>query len=143
VLREFQSDHPDAIFGFLKVVASNAANDHFRRLRAGKRGGAQNPEPLEGNEAAGAPEVASPLPPAERAILLGEVDACVRAVAPQETCERDRTIFWLYYRHGLTAKEIFELPFVGLTLKGVESTLHRLTRLVRERLVESRAQGNK
>jgi len=75
----------------------------------------------------------------ERAVLLDEVDACLRAVAPADTEERDRTIFWLYYRQGLTAKEIVELPSIGLSLKGVESTLHRLTQLVRAQLVTRRA----
>jgi RNA polymerase sigma-70 factor (ECF subfamily) len=140
VLRDFHSDHPDAIFGFLRVVAANVANDYFRRLRAGKRGGAETPKPLEGQQTAIPLEGLGALLSAERAILLEEVDACVRAVAPPETCERDRTIFWLYYRQGLTAKEIFELPSTRLTLKGVESILHRLTQLVRNRLVDSRAQ---
>jgi RNA polymerase sigma-70 factor (ECF subfamily) len=30
LLREFQLDHPNAIFGFLKLVAVNVANDHFK-----------------------------------------------------------------------------------------------------------------
>jgi len=55
-----------------------------------------------------------------------------------ETLQRDRTIFWLYYRQGLTAKEIGALPSIGLSLKGVESTLHRLTQLVREHLARTR-----
>ena len=138
VLCEFDSSHPDAIFGFLKVLTANVANDYFKRLHAGKRGGAQASEPLEdADRAASAAGPASP-ESIERAVLLDEVDACLRAVAPADTQERDRTIFWLYYRQGLTAKEIVELPSVGLSLKGVESTLHRLTQLVRAHLVETR-----
>jgi len=33
---------------------------------------------------------------------------------------RDCAIFWLYYRQGLTAKAIAQLPDIGLTVKGVE-----------------------
>jgi RNA polymerase sigma-70 factor (ECF subfamily) len=140
VLYEFDSSHPDAIFGFLKVLTANVANDYFKKLHAGKRGGSQTSEPLENVE-----RVASPAGPAssecvERAVLLDQVDACLRAVAPADTRERDRTIFWLYYRQGLTAKEIVELPSVGLSLKGVESTLHRLTQLVRARLAATRGE---
>jgi hypothetical protein len=38
----------------------------------------------------------------------------------------------MYYEQGYTAKEISFLPSVGLTVKGVESTLLRLTRFIRE-----------
>jgi RNA polymerase sigma-70 factor (ECF subfamily) len=137
-LRHFQSDHPDAIFGFLKVVTANVVNDHFKGLHTAKRGGSQTAEPLEDAEPVGRTEGAAGLTDAERGLLLDEVDACLGVVAPPETRERDRTIFWLYYRQGLTAKEIAGLPAIGLSLKGVESTLHRLTQLVRTHLVEAR-----
>jgi len=136
VLREFDSPHPDAIFAFLKVVTANVANDYFKRIHAGKRGGNHVNETLEDAERSGSAVGPSSPASVERAVLLSEVDACLCAVAPADTQERDRTIFWLYYRQGLTAKEIVELPFIDLTLKGVESTLHRLTQLVRTHLVE-------
>jgi RNA polymerase sigma-70 factor (ECF subfamily) len=41
--------------------------------------------------------------------------------------ERDRALFWLYYRQGYTAEEIARLPSAGLTAKGVESALRRVT----------------
>jgi RNA polymerase sigma-70 factor (ECF subfamily) len=136
VLREFRSDHPDAIFGFLKVVTASVANDHFKARSAGKRGGSRAPEAMEGAEAGAVAEPPGSLSPPERALLLDQVDACLRAVAPPETRDRDQTIFWLYYRQGLTAKQIADLPSIGLTAKGVESTLHRLAQLVRARLAE-------
>jgi hypothetical protein len=43
-------------------------------------------------------------------------------------------IFWFFYEQGYTAKEISLLPNVGLTVKGVEAVILRLTRYVRERL---------
>jgi RNA polymerase sigma-70 factor (ECF subfamily) len=135
VLCEFDCSHPEAIFGFLKVVTANVANDYFKRQRADKRGGPQPSEPLEDAERAAAAAGPASM---EWAVLLKEVDACLRAVAPEEKASRDRMIFWLYYRQGLTAKEIAELPLAGLGVKGVESTLHRLTQLVRTRLAESR-----
>jgi RNA polymerase sigma-70 factor, ECF subfamily len=137
VLREFDSVHGDAIFAFLKVVTANVANDYFKRLRAGKRGGRQVDEPLEDAERTGGAAGPASSASVERAVLLNEVDACLCAVAGAETRERDRTIFWLYYRQGLTAKEIVELPSIGLSLKGVESTLHRLTQLVRTHLAKT------
>ena len=41
---------------------------------------------------------------------------------------------WFFYQQGYTAKEISLLPAVGLTVKGVEAVLFRLTRYVREKL---------
>ena len=136
ILREFQASHPDSIFGFLKVLATNVANDHFKRLHTGKRGG-DVIQPLEQSERtaiAGGPGDPASI---ERALLIHEVDSCLRAQAPPDTRERDCTIFSLYYRQGLTAKEIAALPSINLSVKGVESTLHRLTQLVRSHLVET------
>lgn len=141
ILREFQSSHPDAIFGFLKVVAANVANDHFKRLHTGKRG-ADVTRPWEHAErtasASGHGDAAS----MERAMLIGEIDSCLRSEVPPEMRERDCTIFSLYYRQGLTAKEIAALPSIGLSVKGVESTLHRLMRLVRTHLVQVGLRGS-
>jgi hypothetical protein len=41
-------------------------------------------------------------------------------------------IFWFFYEQGYTAKEISFLPEIGLTVKGVEAVLLRLTRYLRE-----------
>jgi RNA polymerase sigma-70 factor (ECF subfamily) len=138
LLREFQFDHQDALFGFLKVVTANVANDHFKGAHAAKRRGGQSADPLEETVHSGSREGPPGLTDAERALLAEQVDACIRDMAPAETRDRDRTIFWLYYRQGMTAREIACLPSVGLTAKGVESTLHRLTQLVRTHLVGSR-----
>jgi len=135
VLREFESPHPDAIFGFLKVVTANVAKDYFKRLDANKR--RVNLVALEEAAQSGDAVVPSGLTSVERAVLLQEVDACLSAVAPPKTLARDRTIFWLYYRQGLKAKAIAALPSINLTLEGVESTLHRLTKRVRAQLVET------
>src|SRR5579859_1167312 len=37
-LREIQSDHENAVFGFIKVVASNVVPDHHRKSSSQKRG---------------------------------------------------------------------------------------------------------
>ena len=137
VLRQFRFEHEDAIFGFLKTITLNVANDWFKGQYAGKRGGNTVTAPLDGSETNNAGLTAGLMEP-ERALLVDRVDTCLRDMAPPETKDRDRKIFWLYYRHGLTAKEIAGLPHIGLTLKGVESTLHRLIQLVRTRLTGAR-----
>jgi len=136
ILLEFRPSHPDAIFGFLKVVAANVANDHFRRLHSGKRGGDVT-RPLGHAEAAASADSLGHPANVERAMLMAKIDSCLRAEVPAATRERDCTIFWLHHRQGLTAKEIAALPSIGLSVKGVESTLYRLLRLVRGHLVET------
>ena len=45
---------------------------------------------------------------------------------------------WLYYLQGLIAEEIVRLPVAGLTAKGVESVLRRVTRWLREEIERRR-----
>jgi RNA polymerase sigma-70 factor (ECF subfamily) len=132
-LQQFRFEHDGAIFGFLKIITANVANDYFKVLNAHKRGGNMVSAPLDGSEISDTDHPAGLSDP-ERALLIDRVDACLCDMAPAETKDRDRRIFWLYYRHGMTAKEIAWLPYIGLTLKGVQSTLHRLIHLVRTHL---------
>ena len=46
LLRAYDPKHPDAIFGYLKVVTANVVHDRFKALRSEKRGGAQILEDL-------------------------------------------------------------------------------------------------
>jgi RNA polymerase sigma-70 factor (ECF subfamily) len=138
VLQQFRFEHEDAIFGFLKIITANVANDYFKALNAHKRGGNTVSAPLDGSEIHSGTDRPAGLTDPERALLLDRVDTCLCDLAPVETKDRDRKIFWLYYREGMTAKEIAGLPNIGLTLKGVESTLHRLVQLVRTHLTGSR-----
>jgi RNA polymerase sigma-70 factor (ECF subfamily) len=62
----------------------------------------------------------------QQSALLEQLDQKLRS-APEIIPERDRALFWLYYRQGYTAEEIAGLPAVGLTAKGVESALRRVT----------------
>ncbi|HEY1938498.1 MAG TPA: sigma-70 family RNA polymerase sigma factor [Candidatus Angelobacter sp.] len=142
-LRRFVCHHENALYGFLKVVASNTVQDHFRSSYSQKRGCGREEESIEQSDVRGvgdpwlgrAVSIQSGIYHGlERRILLSEIDAYLRSRASEPTFERDYTIFWLYYREGLTAKAISRVPSIGLTVKGVESTLLRLTRLVRNRL---------
>jgi RNA polymerase sigma-70 factor, ECF subfamily len=132
-LRDFHCTHENALYGFLKVVASNVVHDHFRGSYSQKRGNGREDEELQTvslvrhDPGATAQHV-------ERKILLQEISDCLETQAAGPNYPRDCAIFWLYYTQGYTAKAIAELPSIGLTVKGVESTLLRLTRLVREGL---------
>jgi RNA polymerase sigma-70 factor (ECF subfamily) len=136
-LERFRPTHEDAVFGYIKVFTANLVHDHFKALRSKKRGGAAKTESLDDSETdrSHAPNTDREM---DRQIVFGEIDACLRGPEPSETDRRDRRIFWLYYKVGLSAAAIAALPGIGLGTKGVESTLGRLTRKVRERLVRQR-----
>jgi len=141
ILRDFEFRHEEALFGFLKVVAANVVNDHFKLLNRVKRSAGTRSEEPGGIESIPALNPADALWPTERDILLNEIDDLLRSRAPEDVHERDRTIFWLYYQQGLSARAIASIPTVGLSTKGVESAIVRLTRLVRESLAEPPAKA--
>jgi RNA polymerase sigma-70 factor (ECF subfamily) len=134
-LRDFDFQHDNAFFGFLKVVASHVVEDHFRGSRSQKRGSGREEEDIEEVKAA-APFRSSASQPAELAILIVEIERCLSKLTSEPNFARDHAIFWLYYRQGLTAKAIAQMPAISLSVKGVESTLLRLTRWVRSRLTD-------
>lgn len=126
-LKDFKAEHDGAVFGFMKTVALNVAIDHFRSSQPGSE------EPLEEWETA--PEAFNSTGTAEMAVLMEQVDGALVKSTNTETRERDRTVFWLYYKHGFTAKAIAALPAVGLTVKGVETVIFRLTKAIRKSLI--------
>jgi RNA polymerase sigma-70 factor (ECF subfamily) len=125
-LRAVKNEYENTIFGYLKVIASNVVRDHFR-------------QPV--NKADEIELSDSVLPPGprdrERLEFLHkkeQIKRILETLAVSETYDRDVSIFWLFYEQGYTAKEISLLPTVGLTVKGVEAVLFRLSRHVREEL---------
>ncbi|MBZ5533983.1 MAG: sigma-70 family RNA polymerase sigma factor [Acidobacteriia bacterium] len=132
-LREFDCEHDNALYGFLKVVASHVVHDYFRSSYSQKRGSGKEAEELEPASTSRADGSAS-MRNMEREILFQEISECLEVRAAGPNFARDYAIFWLYYVQGFTARAIARLPRIGLTVKGVESTLLRLTRLVREGL---------
>ena len=131
-LRDFEFQHENAFFGFLKVVAANVVEDYYRGSRSQKRGSGRPDEDI--NEVRVAVPADAGLYHPEREILLGEIKQCLAEQAGEPNFVRDYTIFLLFYCQGLTAKAISKLPGISLSVKGVESTLLRLTRQVRAKL---------
>lgn len=141
LLRSFKSHHPDAFYGYLKVVTSNLVHDHFKALHSAKRGSGTlevvaDPQITSATDVSG---VAAAAKSSERGILLQQVDAALRNLAAGPHLKRDRRVFWLYYCVGLTANAIAALPSIGLSTKGVESTILRLTRLLKQELAADRS----
>jgi RNA polymerase sigma-70 factor, ECF subfamily len=138
LLRMSHSTSEAAFYGYIKVLTVNLVHDHFRAERTLRRGSdmqrAPTPEVGE-NGIRDTPNRGSGSNEGERTILLREIDMCLRAIAPGPNANRDRRVFWLYYRVGLSARAIAELPAVGLTTKGIESILRRMTQYVRDQFV--------
>jgi RNA polymerase sigma-70 factor (ECF subfamily) len=142
LLQEFADRHPDAVAGYVKTIAANVAHDYFKGLYAQKRGAGQKQESIGDTDpiaTANGPGAAKAI---ENEILLKQIDEYLDSVLEGPDKERDHTIFWLYYQQGMSAKSISQLPTVGLTAKGVESVIFRLTRLVRERIVNLRLESS-
>jgi RNA polymerase sigma-70 factor, ECF subfamily len=125
-LRKFETLHENALFGFLKVVASNVVQDHFRQRAAQRGADSHHALALDSTDRPGTGRSST-----EQGLLLSAIDKALKTLSQQPDFERDRTVFWLYYGKGLTAKEISSMPGIGLTQKGVENVLLRQTRLIR------------
>ena len=135
LLRVFEPNHPDALFGYVKSVTENVVRDHFKAANAQKRGSGEPNLPLAEVEFVTSHEDPGCLSELDRGVLLNEINQYLTECAPGSENEKNRTIFFLYYRQGLSANAIAALPSVGLSTKGVESVILRLTRLVRARIM--------
>ena len=132
-LRKFEFLHEQALWGYLRVVASNVVQDHFRNRLCRKRGSGkveENSELL----TSGIPSPENFAEKMEQRILLGRIRNCLKTHSSDAHFSRNYAIFWLYFEKGLTAQAIAELPFIDLGTKGVESVLLRLTTLAKEAL---------
>ena len=121
ILRDFHPEHEDSIYGFLKAVAFSVTHDHFRLLYAEKRGAGRQDAPLDDRLV-----TAQGMSDVDKRILMDEIAAALGELSSPDTRQRDRAIFLLHYRDGLTSRAIAEIPAFGLGQKGVEAILQRL-----------------
>ena len=126
-LQGFRWMHENSFRGFLKVVASNVVQDHFRKYP---------PTRVEEDLEEVGPEVlkTEPFIRVETEALVYKLTTCLQKLLSSEAdFKRDLAMFLLYYRYGLTAKEISGL--YPLTVKAVENTLLRLVRIAKARCI--------
>jgi RNA polymerase sigma-70 factor (ECF subfamily) len=128
-------ERPEAILGYLKRTAANTAHDYFKHVHSQSSGG-DNPhistsdlDPEAGKEVHGSEERIA------FEVFLNEIDEYLKRCVTGPDHERDRTIFWLYFRQGMSAKEIASLPSIGLGAKGVGSVIERLKHAIREQIL--------
>jgi RNA polymerase sigma-70 factor (ECF subfamily) len=140
LLRNFQPIHENSIYAFIKSVAQNVVRESFRSSNAARRGAAVTESfPLPETEAT---EWGS-LDALELHALSREVYDTLVRVSSGPDQDRRRLIFWLYYREGLTAKEIAVLPSLRISAKGVEGVIRRLSGQIRQALSEKRIKNKR
>lgn len=138
LLHEFAVQHPEAILGYLKKTAANATHDYLKHRHSQSSGGDQphvsisDLDPVVGEHAFGSPEAI------DREIFFAEIDELLNRCTEGPDQERDRTIFWLYFRQGMSTREIASLPTIELTAKGVGSVIERLKSGIRELIARPR-----
>jgi RNA polymerase sigma-70 factor (ECF subfamily) len=137
ILREFEDRGNDSFLKLLRMITASVGTDHFRRMRAEKRGGHAHSVPLDPHVSADDVSDAKATAAVEQPSLIAQLDGLLM-LYPKTVSVRDRNLFWLYYRQGLTAEAISHIPSIGLSAKGVESALLRLTRLLRETVIHGK-----
>lgn len=131
LLRQFESRDPDSIFKFLKVVTARVVLDHFKAEMAEKRDASQT-EALtdQGQPARGCGRCLS----MEDHIALKQIDDIVKTLYKGDILVRNRAIFWLHHRDGMTAQAIASIPWINLNTKGVETVLRRMKHLIQSHI---------
>lgn len=137
LLRQFEQRHPDGFLGFVKVVTANVVRDHFKLLRSQRRSSELRGDFPDDFEAASEADAIGSPNAIERGVLIREIEHHLSECMAGTDRDRNILIFWLYYRAGLTASAIAAQPGIDLTIKGVESTILRITRDLRARLALS------
>jgi RNA polymerase sigma-70 factor (ECF subfamily) len=140
ILRTFEPRGEDSFLGLLRIVSASVANDYFRRIYSAKRGGNVVTAQLIEDGPASPTNSNQQTTKIHRSVLLSQLDQKLRS-APEVIGERDRALFWLYYRQGFTAEEIAGLSATGLTPKGVESALRRVATWLRAEIQKHKPQG--
>jgi RNA polymerase sigma-70 factor, ECF subfamily len=130
LLRQFLERHPDSLEAMLRVVAANVTHDQIRARNSQKRGGDPNKAFADLQLEAATPDDETRR--IEREVQLDEIDRMLQRAPKPISSWRDRQIFWLHFRAGMSAQAISEQPFVQLTAKGVETSLYRTLEFVRK-----------
>jgi RNA polymerase sigma-70 factor (ECF subfamily) len=119
-LRRLEWRHEDAIYGYVKVIASRVVADHFRKRKIVE-------ETLEENLQAAEDSRFS-----QERLLNNQQCAKVEQVLEKlDVISMEKDIFRFYFQSGFTAKEIGAMADVNLSVKRVETILSRLVRRVR------------
>lgn len=137
-LRQFVEKHPVGAESYVKTIASNVAIDYFRSGRRAKRGSGLVFQACDDHNLNTFEENFGSAETLDRNVLLAEIQRYLDLCTDGPLQERDQLLFWLYFRTGLSCAAIASIPSMGLTVKGVESAILRLTRGIRKMIHENR-----
>ena len=135
LLHDFAQQCPESILGYLKRIAANATHDYFKHGHSQSSGGDEphvsinEVDPEAGTDTHGSEERMA------FQLFLGEIDEHLKRCLTGPDRERDRTIFWLYFRQGMSTREIASLPGIGLGTKGVGSVIERMKQAIRDQIL--------
>jgi RNA polymerase sigma-70 factor (ECF subfamily) len=135
LLRDFAIQRPEAILGYLKKTAANATHDYFKHSHSQSSGGDKPHVSTSDIDAEAGKEVHGSQQKIAFGVFLHEIDDHLKRCLTGPDGERDRMIFWLYFRQGMNTKEIASLPTIGLGAKGVGSVIERLKHDIREQIL--------
>lgn len=119
---KFNPMHENAFLSWLWAVAASVSHDFFRRICKVELVELDDSHPSGGY---GNPEAT------EMILFFDDVDRALQERESRSQEQKERTVFWLYYRQGFTAKAIAAIPSIKLSVKGVESVIFRLTGYIR------------
>ena len=139
LLRDFAIQRPEAILGYLKRTAANATHDYFKHGHSQSSGGGEPHVSTSDVDPEARKEVHGSQEKIAFEVFLNEIDEHLRRCLTGSDRERDRRIFWLYFRQGMSTKEIASLPTIGLGAKGVGSVIERLKHGIREQILGVRS----
>ncbi len=135
LLRDFAIQHPEATLGYLKKTAANATHDYFRHGHSQSSGGDKPHVSTSDVDPEAGVDVHGSEGKIAFRVFLSEIDEHLKRCLTGPDQERDRMIFWLYFRQGMSTQEIASLAMIGLSAKGVGSVIERLKHSIRDQIL--------
>ncbi len=133
-LHRFISRHPDDFEHMMRVTATSVVQDYLRAKMSQKRGGQYRQIPDPDLLLAGQVEAEDAATKIEQEAQLDEIDRLLQRAADSPSAPRDRSIFWMHFQLGMSSEAIARIASIGLTPKGVESSIFRTLQFIRKNL---------
>jgi RNA polymerase sigma-70 factor, ECF subfamily len=130
-LATFRSRHTQAVYGYLKIVATNVVHDYFKSAHSVKRGAGITEVIIDLSLIDERTSSTRTFDEVTQRLQLHQIAKILKLVTAGKDQKKKRAIFWLRHHFGLTAREIASMPWIELTTEGVESVLMRLAILIR------------
>lgn len=133
-LIRFQNVHLNSIYSYLATISANVVRDHFREERAQKRPRLFiSLDEFDSEDSTGLAMTGSaPDSGLYRGLTMQDLDRALIKAAGKRHHDRDILIFKLHYLDGMTLEEIASILEKDITRVGVNSTLNRMIKKLRQ-----------